>query len=65
MCFLYAFLEKNLLCIFDFIDSKSSHVNLTILENSVDLYFLHPQCKFENIPWLLKTKEIPINKYVT
>lgn len=56
---------KNLICIFDFIDSKSSHINLTILGNSVDLYFLHPQSKFENIPCLLKTKEIPINKCVT
>lgn len=57
--------QEKLICLFYFIDSKSSRINLTILGNSVDLYFLHPQGKFENIPHLLKTKEIPIKEYVT
>ena len=64
-CAFYMHFSKKLICIFDFMDSKSSHINLTILGNSVDLYFLHSQHKFENIPCLLKTKEIPVRKYVT
>lgn len=34
--------QEKLICIFYFIDSKSSRINLTILGNSVDVYFLHP-----------------------
>lgn len=55
---------KKLICMFDFIDSNSHHLDLTIQGNSVYLFHASARQYYENMPCPLKTKEIPINKYI-